>query len=292
MTVREKAITLPDGRRLAYTVQGRGYPVMVLHGSSGCRYSYHPDTSIVRRLRMRLIVPERPGYGGSDPFPGRVLSDTVQDVVALAEALQIKRFGVMGVSAGGAHAAACAYALPERVLAAAIVAAPAPMIGPRLRMTPFLRMGRFAACWLPRWLLRTVLWHYTRAEVYDTVKTFDYIFSTLNEADRTLFAEPTMRRHYIKNRVEALRRGVQGVVDEARAIFARPWGFAPEDITVPVHLWFWDDDDTIPPAHGQYLARRIPRSIFHRFPGGGHNAFLRQWESILRALRDAMRSPM
>jgi pimeloyl-ACP methyl ester carboxylesterase len=48
------------------------------------------------------------------------------DVAAIADALGIGRFAVLGHSGGGPHALACAALLPERVIAAVSVSGPAP----------------------------------------------------------------------------------------------------------------------------------------------------------------------
>ena len=78
---------------------------------------------------MRLISPDRPGIGRSERQPGRTLLDWPADVAALADELEVSRFAVMGWSAGGAYAAACAFALPERVSAVALIASVIPATG-------------------------------------------------------------------------------------------------------------------------------------------------------------------
>ncbi len=53
--------------------------------------------------------------GLSDFEPGRKILDWPNDVIQLADALEIDRFGVEGVSGGGPYAAACAYKIPDRL---------------------------------------------------------------------------------------------------------------------------------------------------------------------------------
>ena len=45
----------------------------------------------------------------------------MKDVVALANALGLERFAILGGSGGGPYAAACAAKIPERLRAAVIV---------------------------------------------------------------------------------------------------------------------------------------------------------------------------
>lgn len=81
----------------------------------------HPNDDVAARLGILLVSASRPGLGLSDPDPGRTLLDWPSDVAALADHLRIERFAVVGRSAGGPFAAACAHALPLRVSSLAIV---------------------------------------------------------------------------------------------------------------------------------------------------------------------------
>lgn len=58
-------------------------------------FHYH-----ARRLNLRIIAPDRPGYGGSTPHPGRHVKGHVNDVTHLMRALGITKFGVLASSAG------------------------------------------------------------------------------------------------------------------------------------------------------------------------------------------------
>ena len=58
---------------------------------------------------------DRPGYGLSDPQPGRTIVDGVADLLAVADHLDIDTFLTVGVSTGGAYALAAAAIAPSRV---------------------------------------------------------------------------------------------------------------------------------------------------------------------------------
>ena len=68
---------------------------------------------------MRLVVPNRPGIGGSAFLPNRRILDWFSDVLTLADTLGIERFAVAGVSGGGPYALACALSIPQRLTAVA-----------------------------------------------------------------------------------------------------------------------------------------------------------------------------
>src|SRR3954470_14650409 len=75
---REGSIRLADGRTLAYAEHGDpdGWPVLGCHGSPSSRLERHvEDGGAYRRWGVRFIVPDRPGFGRSDPHPGRRIID-------------------------------------------------------------------------------------------------------------------------------------------------------------------------------------------------------------------------
>ena len=115
--VEDRLIRLPDGRNLCYAEYGdpQGKPVMSFHGGPGSHLEHEAYSATIGSLGVRLICPDRPGMGLSDFQPGRKLLDWPPDVLALADALGLERFGVMGWSVGSQYALACAYAIPERL---------------------------------------------------------------------------------------------------------------------------------------------------------------------------------
>ena len=82
---------------------------------------------------------------------------------------------------------------------------------------------------------------------------------------------------------EALRH-LRGVVEEYRA-WIRPWGFAPEDLAVPVDVWAGTDDQLVNPSWSHRLAERIPGATLNIRPGGHLMAHL-HYREILQALRE------
>src|SRR6266487_105745 len=117
-------VTLPDGRSLAYTDCGApaGPLVVYFHGAPTSRLDLAGLEESFSTLGVRVVSPDRPGYGGSSPQNGRGVSDWAQDVAALADHLGAERFAVMGWSSGGPYVAACAALLPERIVTAGVVA--------------------------------------------------------------------------------------------------------------------------------------------------------------------------
>ncbi|MDH3675784.1 MAG: alpha/beta hydrolase, partial [Anaerolineae bacterium] len=123
-----QTITLNDGRTLGYAEYGNpaGKVVFHFHGGAGSRLERPADKATLTNLGLRFVSTDRPGHGLSDPQPNRKLLDWPDDISQLADYLGLDKFYVMGWSAGGPHALACAYKLADRVLAGAIVSGLAP----------------------------------------------------------------------------------------------------------------------------------------------------------------------
>lgn len=102
---------LPDGRRLAYASAGDpdGTPVVVHHGTPGSRLFAALLADDARDVGVRVLVPDRPGYGRSTPPPdGWTWTGWSDDFAALLTAESIGNTGVVGFSGGGPYALAAA----------------------------------------------------------------------------------------------------------------------------------------------------------------------------------------
>ncbi len=119
-------IQLRDGRMLAYTEYGArqgGRPVFYFHGHPGSRrdWAAFDGRGFASELDARVIAVDRPGQALSDFKRDREILDWPDDVTELADSLEVDRFAVLGISGGGPYAAACAFKIPERLTATAII---------------------------------------------------------------------------------------------------------------------------------------------------------------------------
>jgi pimeloyl-ACP methyl ester carboxylesterase len=125
----DRQIQLHDGRKLGYSEFGDpfGFPIINNHGGLVGRLDITPAYEIAKELGVRIISPDRPGLGLSDPKVERTLLSWADDIKQLADQLELEQFGVIGWSMGGQYALACAYQLTDRVTAAAIIAGAVPL---------------------------------------------------------------------------------------------------------------------------------------------------------------------
>lgn len=103
------------GCRLRYLVAGRGEPLLLVHGLGGAASNWLALAPLLLPGR-RLLVPELPGHGGSDPLPAAGSLNAYADRLALAlEHEGVSPTAVVGHSLGGAIALRLAIRRPELV---------------------------------------------------------------------------------------------------------------------------------------------------------------------------------
>ena len=273
-----------QNRRIAFAEYGdpAGRPVFLCHGSPSSRLN-RPNDEITRALGVRLIVIDRPGCGMSDFLPGRTLLDWPRDLAAVADALDVGRFAVVGFSGGGPYVAASAHGLPNRVVAASSVAGAGPVdvSGILASLSFYRRMAGTLARHAPA-LFRAAMW-LTNHPGRNPSRFLHKFTGDLVPPDQAIIARPEIREKLVATYAESVRNGLRGVALDL-AIAMRPWGFPLGDIQCPYFIWHGEDDHSMPMAMAQYLAKSIPHCKTTYLPGAGHMFFYDRWPDILREL--------
>src|SRR2546423_3460779 len=101
------------GCRLRYLVAGEGEPLLLVQGRGGGAANWLALAPLLLPGR-RLIVPELPGHGGSEPLPAAPSLSAYADRLAV---LLDKPAAVVGHSLGGAIALRLAIRRPDLVRA-------------------------------------------------------------------------------------------------------------------------------------------------------------------------------
>ncbi|MFF5207863.1 alpha/beta fold hydrolase [Streptosporangium sp. NPDC000396] len=269
-----QVVVTADGRRLAVEERGEpeGNPVFLLHGTPGSRFGPSPRASVLYRLGIRLISFDRPGYGNSDRMPGRAVADVATDVKAIADALGIDRFAVVGRSGGAPHALACAALLSDRTTRVAALVGLAPrgaegldwfdgMIESNVVEYTVARAGRRAVT-----ARLTSAAEEIRADPHSKVLG---LYDQVPESDRRVVSDHGIRVMLVRNFAEGLRDSADGWVDDVLA-FTSAWGFDPAAISVPTLLWHGENDVFSPVGHARWLGQRIPGAMVKIQRGVAH----------------------
>jgi pimeloyl-ACP methyl ester carboxylesterase len=130
MTPTIERIPLSTGVTLDVAVAGAGEPVVFLHGFPESHRTWRHQLADLGR-DYRVIAPDQRGFGGSDKPQAVDAYRTdliVDDLIALADALEIGRFTLVGHDWGGAASWLAALRHPDRIARLAIFNAPHPLI--------------------------------------------------------------------------------------------------------------------------------------------------------------------
>jgi pimeloyl-ACP methyl ester carboxylesterase len=283
-------LTTADGHSLCFAQWGdlSGSPVVFMHGTPGGRLNRHPDEGVYVELGIRWITYDRPGYGGSDRLPGRSIVSCVTDVAAIVDALRIERFAVTGSSGGGPHVLAVASLLGQQVVRARCNVGLAPYDAAGLDffagMDP-LNVAEF------EWALEgeerlapeleRELSELAERLAADRAQLMLGDAWDLDEADRAILAAPSAADMNRQVATELVTSGKWGWVDDSLA-FVRPWGFAVDDISVPIRVTYGSKDVVVPPQHGAWLGAHIPGADVIVDDVSGH---LEDLEAVKRSLQ-------
>jgi pimeloyl-ACP methyl ester carboxylesterase len=282
----DQVFHLPDGRRLGFAEYGAsgGRPLLFFHGTPGARLLARVAHGVALSHDVRLIAPERPGFGRSEFQAGRRIADWPDDVAALADALGLDRFAVAGVSGGGPYALACALRLPERIPIVGIVSGMVPLDDPASAAALPLRERRiFALLRRAPWVARALAAAAVPVARRYPDQAFDLLAAHAPVPDRAILQRPEIRAGLIDDMREALGAGGQGAIHEL-VLFSRPWGLRLADVQVAVVLWHGEADAQVPVAIARRLARQIPTCQARFIAGAGHFWLLDHYEEVLATL--------
>ncbi|MCF5149084.1 alpha/beta fold hydrolase, partial [Pseudomonas sp. PA-6-3F] len=144
-----------DGERFHYVEEGKGPPLVMIHGLMGSSRNLTYALSGQLRERFRVITLDRPGSGYSSrgAHTAADLPAQARQIAAFIKTLDLDKPLVLGHSLGGAIALALALDHPHAVSGLVLVA---PLTHPqRLLPLVFLSLAVRPA-WLRRWVSHTL----------------------------------------------------------------------------------------------------------------------------------------
>jgi len=277
--VTETDLELSDGNTLhvydtgADDADGR-LAVFWHHGTPNIGAPPEPLFAAAARLGIRWVSYDRPGYGGSTPYPGRNVASAAAYTSRIADALGIDRFALMGHSGGAPHALACAALLPERVLGVVSMSGLAPFGAEGLDW--FAGMAASGAA-----ELRAAA--EGRAALEDYLESSEFDPEMFTPADHAALSGAWSWLNSVVG--PAVEAGPGGLIDDDLA-YVGPWGFDPAQVMAPVLLVHGGRDRVVPSSHSEWLARCCPSAELWLCPEDGHISVLTCSAAAMERLRE------
>jgi pimeloyl-ACP methyl ester carboxylesterase len=286
----ENLIKLDDGAVVAFEEYGdtNGVPVMFCHGWPSSRTMAQLTDEPARELGIRIISADRPGISASSLQPDRKLTDWPRLVERIADHLGIHDFRMLAISGGAPYAYATAATMPQRVRAIAIVGGAPPLaeISDTNGLLPLYRW--MLALYRTRPGLLRRLFYLARPilSLRPPVRLRPLVLKMLllRPCDAESLRDAAAFEAIFESQRRAWRASAEGVIADAQ-IYAEPWGFALEDVCVPVRLWHGKQDRAFSVYLAEELARRLPNCKARFVDGAGHYSLpIRHMREILEDL--------
>ena len=274
-------VTTGDGRRIAFSELGdpSGHPALYAHGFPSSRHEARLMHAAACEIGIRLITLDRPGYGDSDPAPDRGIRDWPDDVAAVADALDLERFALIGVSGGGPYLLACAWRLSQqeahplqRRVTHCLMVCP---LGPIYRTEQLKQMHWALRMNLevgkqPAWIGNLLFGRPTTAvlarlpALVETNRSF-----AAPPADRAVLSDPETTAILNSTVADAMRNGAPGARRDLY-LYTNDWAIPFDAIRFPIRIWHGQADGTVPIDHARWYAENIPSAELHELPREGH----------------------
>ncbi|KAJ4268895.1 hypothetical protein NW762_002966 [Fusarium torreyae] len=305
---------LPSTKRLISWAEfgtPSGRPLIFLHGTPSSRLECAEFHQELHDRNIRLIAPDRPGFGRSEFLSGGTIGGYSNDIKALAKHLNLNEYTVMGGSGGGPYALACArHIRPEDGLRAiSVFAGMAPYECGLVDVNWNTAIGFYLINWMPsllRFLLRFSLpiakgnltgpmedWTLGPSVQEESKKKLTAYIKTLKGRDKEVMSKPGAMDYLAATVAESDIQGFDGYMHEAK-LFAQPWDFKLEDITFasegkrPLLLVYGTDDVNTTIHMGRWIAQRVAGSQLREMEGETHftlgEKFVDYCEDFLRML--------
>ncbi len=283
-----QSLVLADGQRVGYAEYGdpHGKPVLALHGAPACRLMFAIADAPARRLGLRLIAPDRPGYGLTPIDAAPTLVKRAAWLAEFADTLGLDRFGILGISGGAPYSVALAARLGSRITGLALVS---PM-GP---VADYAATPQSARDPIPFWQRRFFLHLAKRTWLTHpfgslggrlfraSPDTFSgWVPRLAGAADAAILSQTYVRERMIPMTVEAFRQGALGATSDLE-IFSQPWGIDYAKIAAPSILWQGTADTVVPPVAAYHLSSLLLGCRLNRIEGAGHFWVFNHVEAVL-----------
>lgn len=267
-------ITLKN-RELFYEDLGTGFPLIFGHSYLWNAAMWQPQVEALS-TKYRCIVPELWAHGYSDPLPETTYSveALAKDYWDFAQALNLDRFALIGLSVGGMWATHLTLAHPQAVAALVLMDTHVGSEPPKsqalfLKMLDAVEMARA----IPEGL-------------QDLILPFFFSPHTLENASEI----PAQFKHTLD---AITRENIPSIVAMGRAIFTRNSVMERlEEIKIPALVVVGEHDHSRPPHEARAMAEALPDAQLAIISQAGHISTLEQPQQVNQHLSEFLKGAL
>lgn len=269
--------SIDEHRQVTYTEYGTrgGTPVVFLHGTPGSRRLGTLFDTDAREQDVRLIAPDRPGYGQSTAWPDRSISDAGTYLAAVLDDAGVETAGIVAFSGGSAPALAAAATHPNRFDRVDVVAGATPPSVAAETPAPQRVLAGLATT------VPTVLRALFRGQTWLAARLGPSFVVSQYTADDVESVPEDVQEVVKADFLEAFADSRSGAVTEFRNT-ATDWGIAFDDVDAEVYLWHGERDTNVPIANARAFCEQIPAAELHVLADADH------LRTLLRGTPDAL----
>jgi pimeloyl-ACP methyl ester carboxylesterase len=252
-------VTTEEFGDIEYAVQGKGLPVLVVHGAGG---GYDQGLFIGEHYvgdGHRFIAPSRFGYVRSSMPENGSPATQANAYAALLDSLGVEQVAVVAFSDGGPSALQFALRHPERCAALAMISAKSQSAPPDTPLQKLVFESIFRSDYL-FWLIT----EYARPFVLT-------MFGVSGEVQEQIPARSRQLASDVVDSMNPISLRNDGIYHDRKTLTELPGnGFRLEQITVPTLVVHAVDDGLQPYSHGENTATKVPDAKFVSYEEGGH----------------------
>lgn len=253
-----------NGQQLYYEVHGEGEPLLCVMGLSADTLAWTLQVPAWSQRYRTIVFDNRDVGRSSHAAADYEIPDMAADALALADALELDRFHLLGVSMGGAISQELALAAPERVLTLTLCVS-------------FGGGGAWGRAQGLAWSKRVA--GMSREDRIDELLLLCLSEATYANADQVAFLRQVMLANEHPQPVEAFVRQLRATSrHEARDRLGA--------LAMPVHVIGAEHDLLLPVWKSHELAELIPGARLTVLEGAAHGVNLERAEDFNSAVLD------
>jgi pimeloyl-ACP methyl ester carboxylesterase len=269
---------LANGQMVNVLSEGEGPPIVMVHGLPGTAYEWRNTSPELAALGHRAIAYDRVGYGRSAPRKdGRFTPEgNAADLLAVLDAMGLRKATVVGWSYGGATAMAAAAQAPERIRRLVLVGTGGPDSPDAMPPEPSFAMRAFYSDPMLR---------YRRAIPPLSLGLMKLLSDlAFNGGPQPGWWIEGVEANFARwETMVSYREEMMNLTAETLE------EFDPKQIVAPTLLLHGDEDQLAPVAISRYLASVIPDATLVEYPGASHMLPVTHAAEIAKQISDFSR---